>query len=492
MKSKISWVCQECGYESAKFLGKCPECGEWNTLREFKIQSSKIKTSEFAISQKDKTKTAKKISEISYLEKNRISTGFAEADGVLGGGMVPGSVTLLAGDPGIGKSTLLLQIALNLSSSKLKTRQAHIENDALKDAEVAYKNFRVHNAEKVSFSKKKAGGANVHSENFESFPHPVLYISGEESEEQIKMRAQRIGGGNNENLYIASLNDTDRACEIIGELMSSFVIVDSIQTMESEKLSGLSGSVGQVRYGGMAFIKTAKTLNIPTVLVGHVTKEGMVAGPMVLSHMVDTLLFFEGEKFTQTRILRSLKNRFGPVDEVGIFKMDEKGLSEVKDIESLFITEGNSKTPGSVLTVTMEGTRPFLVEIQALCVFSKLPIPRRVASGIDSRRLELLIAVLQKQAKLPIETMDIFVNIAGGLKLSDPASDLAVCLSIFSSFKNLPLWGLVAVSEVGLLGELRNTSFFEKRVKEAQKMGFKKILSAKSHRSLQAVLKDLI
>jgi DNA repair protein RadA/Sms len=433
MKSKLSFVCQECGYESPKFMGKCPECGEWNTLKEFKIQNSKFKIdSQFAAISSERTKTAKNLSEVKFSEKDRLSSGYQEVDSVLGGGLVKGSATLLAGDPGIGKSTLLLQVGLNLAKNK-----------------------------------------------------KTLYISGEESEEQIKMRASRINGKTKvDNFFLVSLNNTDQALNVIEESKPDFIIVDSIQTMESENLTGLSGSVGQVRYAALNFIKVAKAFGIPVILVGHVTKEGMVAGPMVLSHMVDTVLFFEGEKLTQTRILRSLKNRFGPVDEVGIFAMGEEGLKEIKDADHLFMSS-NQKTPGSVLTVAMEGTRPFLVEIQALTVFSKFPLPRRVASGIDAKRLELLIAVLQKHGRVPIDTMDVFVNIAGGFKLSDPASDLAVCLAILSSFKNTPLPNVAAISEVGLLGELRGPRNYEKRVKEAQKLGFKKIFSYKTHRTLQ-------
>ncbi len=438
MKSKIAFVCQECGYESPKFMGKCPECGEWNTLREFKVQNTAFKNDSPLTKFNNKDLSAKKLSDIVYEDKKRLSTGFSEMDAVLGGGIVKGSATLLAGDPGIGKSTLLLQVGLNLSKTK-----------------------------------------------------KVLYISGEESEEQIKMRSSRISkDSKNNNMFVISLNNTDRAVGVIEDLKPDIVIIDSIQTMESENLSGLSGSVGQVRYGALSFIKLAKTLGMPVILVGHVTKEGMVAGPMVLSHMVDTLLFFEGEKFTQTRILRSLKNRFGPVDEVGIFAMAEGGFSQVDDAEHLFMSSDNLKTPGSVLTVAMEGTRPFLVEIQALTVVSKFPMPRRVANGIDGRRLELLIAVLQKQARLPLDTMDIFVNITGGFKMSDPASDLAVCLSVFSSYKNYPLAKTVSISEVGLLGELRAAPFYEKRVRQAQKLGFKKVLSGKTYKTLADVIKS--
>ena len=423
-KTSISFVCQECGYDSPKFMGKCPECGMWNTMKEIRISSNlKSQISNF---KSERNAKPLKLSEIDYEEGTRIQTGFSEMDEVLGGGIVKGSVILLAGDPGIGKSTLLLQMALTLSS-KSKT--------------------------------------------------PVLYISGEESEQQIKLRAQRISKDKNSKLLLSSLINTDQAVSVIEETKPSLVIIDSIQTMESENLTGLSGSVGQVRYAALQFIRAAKTLNIPVILVGHVTKEGMVAGPMVLSHMVDTVLFLEGEKTTGTRLLRGLKNRFGPVDEVGVFAMREGGMTEVKNPEQIFLTENREVAPGSVLVVTLEGSRAFLVEIQALAVFSKLPMPRRVAAGFDYKRLELLLAVLQKHAHLPVEQMDVFVNVAGGLKLSDPAADLGICLAIFSSLKNIPLKKTVAVGEVGLLGELRTISFLEKRVKEAKKLGFTKVIN---------------
>jgi len=426
-------------------MGKCPECGEWNSLKEFKIQNSKFK------SERQNLKVAptvpKKLDEIKYQEKSRLKTGFLEADGVLGGGIVPGSVVLLAGDPGIGKSTLLLQMALNISG-KFGLKQ--------------------------NLSQK------------------VLYISGEESEQQIKLRANRIGKGvTNDNLLLLSLTDTDAVVSVVEEIKPDLVIVDSIQTMESEGLGGLSGSVGQVRYATSVFIKVAKSLNIPFVLVGHVTKEGMVAGPMVLSHMVDTVLFLEGEKNTGTRILRSLKNRFGPVDEVGVFTMQGEGMREIKNPEQIFLSEQSADASGSVLTVTLEGTRAFLVEIQALAVYSKLPMPRRVASGIDYKRLELLLAVLQKHCRLPVDTMDIFVNVAGGLKLSDPAADLGICLAVYSSLKNVPLRKTIGIAEIGLLGELRSVNMLEKRIKQAKKLGFKNIITAEAQRSLNNVLKTL-
>lgn len=437
MKVSTSFVCQECGYESPKYLGRCPECGLWNTLKEFKISNTKSKVGLGSSIQQPQAKP-QKISEVSFEEGKRLSTNFKEMDEVLGGGIVMGSVILLAGDPGIGKSTLLLQVGLNMSKTK-----------------------------------------------------DVLYVSGEESQNQVKLRAGRLSKNlKASKLYLVSSTDPDAIVGLIEESKPSFVIIDSIQTMQSENLEGLSGSVGQVRYATQQFIKLAKTLDIPVILVGHVTKEGMVAGPMILSHMVDTVLFLEGEKNTGTRILRSLKNRFGPVDEVGIFSMQSEGLIEVLNPESLFLNKAINAS-GSVLTVTMEGTRAFLIEVQALVVFSKLPMPRRVASGLDYRRLELILAVLQKHARLPLDSMDVFVNVAGGFKLSDPASDLAIALAIFSSLKNISLAKTVAIAEVGLLGELRIPSLLDKREKEAKKLGFGKIVSPKVYKNIFEVITRL-
>ena len=443
MKSLTSYVCSECGYDSPAFMGKCPECGIWNSLREIKIKNSNFTTKQGQKSSINVNTLPKKLSEIDSEEKQRFVTGFSEMDGVLGGGIVPGSVTLLAGDPGIGKSTLLLQLALQMKGKQIQ-------------------------------------GASSNSK--------VLYISGEESEQQIKLRANRITKSENENLLLLSLTNTDMIVDVISEINPSLVVIDSIQTMESENLTGLSGSVGQVRYSAMEFIKIAKNKNIPIIIVGHVTKEGMIAGPMVLSHMVDTLLFLEGDKYTRVRILRSLKNRFGPVDEVGIFNMDEGGMNEVKNPEQVFLSIGKQSASGSVLTATLEGTRAFLVEIQALAVVSKLPFPRRVSSGIDPKRLELLLAVLHKHCRISVDTMDIYVNIAGGLKLSDPAADLAICLAVFSSIKNIPVNKVVGVAEVGLLGELRPAVEYNKRVKEAKKLGFANIVSTDKYRSLNDVI----
>jgi len=445
MKVKISFVCQECGYDTVQWLGKCPECGLWNTFKE--IRTSAPLASKSSVSKTSLLPQAdivpRSLDKISYQAKDRQLTGFSEMDVVLGGGIVAGSVILLAGDPGVGKSTLLLQTALNISSGKS--------------------------------------------------PKTVLYISAEESLEQIKLRSLRVAKTKpGKNFLVLSVSDTDAVLGVIADLKPDLVIIDSIQTMESENVAGLSGSVGQIRYGAAQFIKTAKTLKIPIIMVGHVTKEGMVAGPMILSHMVDAVLFLEGDKLVSTRVLRSLKNRFGPVDEVGVFLMEEKGIIEIKSPEQIFLTKHQKESlPGSVLIVTLEGSRAFLVEIQALVNFTKMPMPRRVASGIDGRRLELLLAVLQKHAQIPTSGLDVFVNVAGGLKISDPASDLGICLAIYSSFKNIPLSKTVGIAEVGLLGELRAAPMLEKRVKEARKLGFKDIITSANFRTLNQAFRSI-
>ncbi len=446
-KSITSFVCQECGYDTVQWMGKCPECGEWNTFKEVKFNREPLSSSKSASKTSSFLPKAdivpKTLDKITYSSKQRTLTGFSEMDVVLGGGIVAGSVVLLAGDPGVGKSTLLLQTALNIASSKL--------------------------------------------------PKNVLYVSAEESLEQVKLRSLRISQGKiSKNFTVLSISDADTVVSVISDAKPDLVIIDSIQTMESENVAGLAGSVGQVRYCAAQFIKVAKSLGIPIIMVGHVTKEGMVAGPMVLSHMVDAVLFLEGDKQNTTRVLRSLKNRFGPVDEVGVFLMEEKGIVEIKNSEQIFLSKDQKEQlPGSVLIITLEGSRAFLVEIQALVNFSKMPIPRRVASGIDGRRLELLLAVLQKHAQIPTAGMDVFVNVAGGLKIQDPASDLGICLAIYSSFKNIPMSKTVAVAEVGLLGELRAAPMLEKRIKEAKKLGFKNIITTSNFKTLNQVFRSV-
>jgi DNA repair protein RadA/Sms len=440
-KTLTNYVCQECGYDSPQFLGKCPECGQWNTMKEFKTQKAKVGVSSGSSLLIEHTNTTpKNLSQISATEKQRIQSGFRELDTVLGGGLVKGSAVLLAGDPGIGKSTILLQSAMKMAEKNVA----------------------------------------------------VLYVSAEESEEQIKLRASRINPTFvSKNFHLLSTSDADAIVAIIQQHRPGIVIIDSIQTVQTGNIDSFAGSVGQIRYAAASFIKLAKLLSIPTIMVGHVTKEGMVAGPMLLSHMVDTVLFFEGEKLTKTRILRSLKNRFGPVDEVGVFSMEGEGISEVKNPEQIFLTKQKENTPGSVLTVMQEGSRSFLLEIQSLVVFSKFPMPRRVAAGVDSRRLELLLAVLQKHAKLPFETHDVFVNVAGGIKISDPAVDLAMCLALFSSLKNVPLSQTVALGEVGLQGEIRGINNLEQRIKEAKSLGLTTIITPKDYTSIVQVMQRM-
>lgn len=440
-KPTISYVCQECGYDTPAYLGKCPECGSWQSFKEIRI--SPVAESAAKVTARSLGEPLS-LSAVRLEEKSRLSTGFSEFDTVLGGGIVSGAVMLLAGDPGVGKSTLLLELALTVAKEK-----------------------------------------------------SVLYVSGEESAEQIKLRADRLKGSflstkpQKENLKILAATDVDGVVGLVNSAKPSLVVVDSIQTMQSENAGGLSGSVGQVRYSALALISAAKSLNIPVVIIGHVTKEGTVAGPMVLSHMVDTVLFLEGEKFTKMRLLRSLKNRFGPVDEVGVFLMEEEGMFEVTSPEQLFLGTERQDVPGSVIASTMEGSRAFLVELQALVNPTKFPMPRRVVAGLDSRRVELLLAVLTKHCRLPVDTADVFVNVVGGLKVSDPALDLGICLAVYSSARNVPLDNVVGVGEIGLLGEIRAVAGIEKRVKEAKKMGYKKIITPQSHKSLQDVLKSL-
>lgn len=459
MKLRSSFVCQQCGYETPQWYGKCPQCGEWNSLVETVKEETRTQNS---MTKKRGEVVPQKLSEVKHIEKNRLKSGYGEFDRVMGGGIVPGSVTLLAGDPGIGKSTLLLHVLA------------------------------------------KIGG---------------LYVSGEESAEQLKLRAKRLGieGGNitvlaetnvggivdainqlsvfssqfsDKGLSVGRLTGqqkTDKpAFENRQQKTENLVIIDSIQTLSSGDLEGMAGSVGQIRHCAELLIAAAKSQGTPVMIIGHVTKEGAIAGPKVLEHMVDTVLYLEGERFVNARILRTLKNRFGAVEEVGIFEMVENGLLEVSNPSALFLQDRVTNVPGSSVTVIMEGTRPMLVEIQALVVPSQLAMPRRVASGIDYNRLQLLVAILQKRLNIPLSTFDVFVNVSGGLKISEPSSDLAVALAMLSSFKNKALDPKAAVfGEVGLLGEVRSIGSEERRIKEAKRLGFTTIISPSSVRNLK-------
>lgn len=435
---RTNYVCNVCGYETQKWYGRCPSCSNWNTFAEFRLEEKK---GSGKISDLEEEKIImERAYDIKTSGTNRISTGFDEFDRVLGGGIVLGSVVLLSGDPGIGKSTLLLQLALNISSRK-NTK--------------------------------------------------VLYVTGEESADQIKMRMERLTDTKNlkeKNLFVVSATNIDNILGTLKKEKASLVIIDSIQTMESREFPGFPGSIPQIRNATSSFVSFAKRNQIPVFLVGHVTKEGIVAGPMLLSHMVDSVLYLEGEKLSETRILRAFKNRFGDSTEVGIFIMKEKGLLEIKDTASFFMDKKNEKVPGSCITVIMEGTRPIMVEIQSLVVPSSLSFPRRVVNGLNSNRVELLLAVIKKHIRLPVDRTDVFVNVVGGMKILENASDLAVCMSVVSSYKNKPLPSTVSISEVGLLGELRNVANLGKRVIEAKKFGFSNILTFKENRFLNEVI----
>ncbi len=439
MKLRSSFVCQQCGYETPEWYGKCPSCSEWNSLVETVKATGKEKTSSRGLHQSGEKPHL--LSEVTHIESARIKTGFGEFDRVLGGGIVPGSVTLLSGDPGIGKSTLLLHVI------------------------------------------GAVGG---------------LYVSGEESAEQIKLRAHRLGI-KGDAIMILSETHVESITAAMQEIQKQhtknipmLVVIDSIQTLQSDELDGMPGSVGQVRACAERITTVAKGFGISVIIIGHVTKDGAIAGPKILEHMVDTVLYLEGERFQNARLLRTLKNRFGAIEEVGIFEMNEKGLKEIDNPSALFLEDRVIGVPGSVITVLLEGTRPILVEIQALVVSTQLAFPRRVASGFDGNRLQLLVAILQKRLNIPLGTFDIFINVSGGLKVQEPAADLAVSLAILSSFKNIPIDAKSAVfGEVGLLGEVRRVGSEERRVKEARRLGFTHIISPSSAKSLKDVAKIL-
>ena len=419
-KSKKSTVffCQNCGFESAKWMGQCPGCREWNTFVEEQVSTAALKkngTQGSTARQKPAV-----LSEITMEKEDRISTGMQELDRVLGGGVVAGSLTLVGGDPGIGKSTLLLQVCRNFSNADAK----------------------------------------------------VLYISGEESLKQIKMRAERIGSFN-DNLLLLCETNLSLIEDTIRSQKPQIVIIDSIQTMYSEDVSAAPGSVSQVRESTALFLQLAKGLGVSIFIVGHVTKEGTVAGPRVLEHMVDTVLYFEGDRYASYRILRSVKNRFGSTNEIGVFEMREEGLAEVRNPSEYMLSGRPKDACGCVVACTVEGTRPLMVEMQALVCHSNFGIPRRQATGVDFNRVNLLMAVLEKRLGLQMSGCDAYVNLAGGIRIQEPAVDLGMVMAVVSSFKNRPVdESTVVFGEVGLSGEVRAVSLAEQRLQEAVKLGF--------------------
>lgn len=423
-KRKIKFVCQECGYESLKWMGKCPGCNQWNTLVEEVEASSKQDGHTFARGLGDAKQKPEKINAIASEKEPRITVKMQEFNRVLGGGIVPGSLVLIGGDPGIGKSTLLLQISNQL----------------------AEKNFN------------------------------VLYISGEESVRQTKLRADRLGVKSDSLYVLAETNLADIANQI-EHIKPSLVIVDSIQTVFRDEVTSAPGSVSQVRECTSELMRIAKTYGIPIFIVGHVTKEGAIAGPRILEHMVDAVLYFEGERHHTYRILRGVKNRFGSTNEMGVFEMKEAGLREVLNPSEIFLEERSQGAAGSTVVASMEGTRPVLVEIQALISPSSFGNPRRMATGIDTNRVPLLMAVLEKRVGLMLQNQDAYIKVAGGVKLDEPAIDLAIIVSIASSFRDQPTNPEdIFIGEVGLTGEIRRVSRIEQRVQEAAKLGFKRVI----------------
>ncbi len=425
-KIKSVFVCNECGYESAKWLGKCPTCGAWNSFFEEKV-SNNLKTS--IGGEKNKSATPTQLNKVVGIETTRMSTGFKELDMVLGGGIVIGSLVLLGGEPGIGKSTLILQIC-----EKLET----------------------------------AG--------------TILYISGEESAEQIKIRADRLRV-NREGILFLGETDIDIIEEAIKTTIPKLVILDSVQTIYSDEITSAPGSVSQVREITARIMKICKSQAITTIIIGHVTKDGNIAGPRVLEHMVDVVLYLEGERYFSYRILRGVKNRFGSTNEIGIFEMGSLGLREIENPSSVMISERDETPSGAVVVASIEGTRPLLVELQALTTQTVFGLPRRTANGIDYNRLTLLVAVLEKKIGLSLGNQDVYLNVVNGIKINEPATDLGIILATASSYKNIPISKKLAViGEVGLTGEIRNVNLIEKRLKEIEKLGFKTCIIPESNK----------
>ena len=419
MAARTIYVCNNCGYETSGWLGKCPACNEWNSFFAENVSKTEKKySSEGGVSKSEMIKN------IDMNESPRINSGFSELNRVLGGGIVEGSVNLLGGDPGIGKSTLLLQICKKLSDNNMR----------------------------------------------------ILYASSEESKLQIKMRAERVDAINNE-IYLYSENEINDIISEAKNIKPHVLVVDSIQTVYSADITSTPGSVSQVRECTMKLMRFAKTENISVFIVGHMTKDGMIAGPKVLEHMVDCVLYFEGEKQSSYRIIRSNKNRFGAANEIAVFDMQEVGLIEITNPSEIFISGRINGVPGSVIACTLEGSRPILAEIQSLVTKTSYNMPKRTGTGIDLNRLFLILAVLEKRAGLFISQYDVYVNITGGLSVSEPACDLSIALAVASAFKNTSLPSECTVfGEVGLLGEIRSVSGIDKRISESEKLGFKKCI----------------
>lgn len=428
-KIKTKWVCQNCGYETPKYIGKCPDCGNWGTL----VEEVEIKNQSTAQSVVIDDNPVCLINEIEITESIKIPSGFEELDRVLGGGLVQGSLVLLAGDPGIGKSTLILQTAGNICKQGKK----------------------------------------------------LLYICAEESGSQVKLRATRLNV-NSDNLYVYSQTNLEAVITQIDTLKPEILVIDSIQSIYTSNITSSSGSVSQIRECTNALMDIAKNKNITVIVIGHVTKDGNIAGPKVLEHMVDTVIYFEGDKYKSQRLLRSIKNRFGSTNEIGVFNMVENGLEEVTNPSELFMKERtDSATPGSVIIATNEGTRALLVEVQALVGTTSYPSPRRVSTGVEFNRLLQIIAVLEKRIGLNLSKHDVYVNVIGGIEIDEPAADLGIALAIATCYRDVVVDPhCVIIGEISLSGEIRNVSNLEKRIYEAQKLGFKKAIIPKLSKKL--------
>lgn len=426
-KAKSSYFCQSCGYESAKWLGKCPSCSQWNTFVEEIVEKSSAKVPSWKTSSSThRSNVPSQVSTIVSSTEKRLSTSDQELDRVLGGGLVTGSVTLIGGEPGIGKSTLMLQLALNIENKK------------------------------------------------------VLYISGEESEQQIKMRAERITSTPRADCYILTETSTQNIFKQIEILEPEIIIVDSIQTLHSAHIDSTPGSVSQVRECTAELLRFAKETDTPVFLIGHITKDGAIAGPKILEHMVDTVLQFEGDRHHVYRILRSIKNRFGAAAEMGIYAMSSTGLREVSNPSEILLSQRDEELSGIAISATLEGARPMLIETQALVSIAAYGTPQRSATGFDTRRMNMLLAVLEKRCGFKLSTRDVFLNIAGGIKVEDPAIDLAIIVAIISSHEDIPVSSKHCfAAEVGLSGEIRAVNRIDQRILEAQKLGFDKIFVSK-------------
>jgi len=436
-KAKSYYTCTACGFETVRWYGKCPSCSEWNTLQEsIKEDTSPSKPNKRA---PGTGKQAQEISSVEDSAENRIASGSTEFDRVLGGGIVEGSMLLLGGEPGVGKSTLLMQVASHLSNQGKK----------------------------------------------------VLYISGEESARQLKMRAARLGAKDSSMLVLTE-NAMDNIEDKINSIEPDYIVVDSIQTMYRPEMASAPGSVSQVRECASVFLRLAKTSGVGVMLVGHVTKDGSIAGPRVLEHMVDVVLYFEGDHQRQYRLLRAVKNRFGSVNELGVFEMTAKGMRAVDNPSEMLLSQRAKGVSGSVVFCSMEGTRPMLVDIQALVAQSFYASPKRTVNGIDQGRIALLLAVLEKRAGLKLYNQDVYINVAGGMYLSEPAADLAVCLAVASSFRDVPLPNdLVAIGEIGLAGEIRAAPLMDRRIAECARLGFNRIISPKGRNAVSPAEKDV-